>query len=146
MPRPPSSRSPRTRRSGRTVSRCRGVKMSSKTRSENTWPSTWTLAEVCRSSTRIAILLRRALGARLSRIAIRVDDRHTSASRSEEHTSELQSRLQLVCRLLLEKKKSYNRMPFPQRKNQIAKTKHGTPFDRHNRNRTRPKYVFTHLT
>src|SRR5256884_5145136 len=28
------------------------------------------------------------------------------ASRSEEHTSELQSRLHLVCRLLLEKKKS----------------------------------------
>src|SRR6478752_5309737 len=28
-----------------------------------------------------------------------------SAARSEEHTSELQSRLQLVCRLLLEKKK-----------------------------------------
>src|SRR2546429_4063921 len=29
----------------------------------------------------------------------------TSAPRSEEHTSELQSRLHLVCRLLLEKKK-----------------------------------------
>src|SRR5256884_6431969 len=29
-------------------------------------------------------------------------------SRSEEHTSELQSRLHLVCRLLLEKKKTYN--------------------------------------
>src|SRR2546422_2288820 len=29
----------------------------------------------------------------------------TPASRSEEHTSELQSRLHLVCRLLLEKKK-----------------------------------------
>src|SRR2546429_3014752 len=28
-------------------------------------------------------------------------------SRSEEHTSELQSRLHLVCRLLLEKKKEY---------------------------------------
>src|SRR2546422_5911581 len=28
------------------------------------------------------------------------------ASRSEEHTSELQSRLHLVCRLLLEKKKN----------------------------------------
>src|SRR2546422_2549776 len=28
-------------------------------------------------------------------------------SRSEEHTSELQSRLHLVCRLLLEKKKNY---------------------------------------
>src|SRR2546429_2527790 len=30
-----------------------------------------------------------------------------SVSRSEEHTSELQSRLHLVCRLLLEKKKIY---------------------------------------
>src|SRR5687768_17725689 len=29
------------------------------------------------------------------------------AKRSEEHTSELQSRLHLVCRLLLEKKKKY---------------------------------------
>src|SRR3712207_8276361 len=29
--------------------------------------------------------------------------------RSEEHTSELQSRQYLVCRLLLEKKKNYNR-------------------------------------
>src|SRR3712207_7880633 len=30
--------------------------------------------------------------------------------RSEEHTSELQSRQYLVCRLLLEKKKSFNRI------------------------------------
>src|SRR5690349_22536142 len=29
-------------------------------------------------------------------------------ARSEEHTSELQSRRELVCRLLLEKKKTYN--------------------------------------
>src|SRR2546422_7627464 len=32
-------------------------------------------------------------------------EKSTSQSRSEEHTSELQSRLHLVCRLLLEKKK-----------------------------------------
>src|SRR3712207_7807867 len=32
-----------------------------------------------------------------------------SSSRSEEHTSELQSRQYLVCRLLLEKKKNINR-------------------------------------
>src|SRR2546422_6589719 len=32
----------------------------------------------------------------------------TAAKRSEEHTSELQSRLHLVCRLLLEKKKTKN--------------------------------------
>src|SRR2546422_2176444 len=31
-----------------------------------------------------------------------------NAKRSEEHTSELQSRLHLVCRLLLEKKKKQN--------------------------------------
>src|SRR3989449_1365808 len=31
--------------------------------------------------------------------------RHVGSDRSEEHTSELQSRLHLVCRLLLEKKK-----------------------------------------
>src|SRR2546422_7774901 len=34
-----------------------------------------------------------------------LDARKGSALRSEEHTSELQSRLHLVCRLLLEKKK-----------------------------------------
>src|SRR2546422_7699172 len=37
--------------------------------------------------------------------------RHRGASRSEEHTSELQSRLHLVCRLLLEKKKKYYARP-----------------------------------
>src|SRR5207302_10701558 len=43
------------------------------------------------------------------RARLRVDRDHRSASaaphRSEEHTSELQSRENLVCRLLLEKKK-----------------------------------------
>src|SRR2546429_4626978 len=34
------------------------------------------------------------------------------APRSEEHTSELQSRLHLVCRLLLEKKKKPNLVPL----------------------------------
>src|SRR2546422_6438921 len=34
--------------------------------------------------------------------------RSSSRRRSEEHTSELQSRLHLVCRLLLEKKKTTN--------------------------------------
>src|SRR5438105_11451111 len=33
------------------------------------------------------------------------------AARSEEHTSELQSRVDLVCRLLLEKKKTTPRQP-----------------------------------
>src|SRR3712207_7617904 len=35
--------------------------------------------------------------------------KYASAFRSEEHTSELQSRQYLVCRLLLEKKKQNNR-------------------------------------
>src|SRR3712207_8803458 len=35
------------------------------------------------------------------------------ARRSEEHTSELQSRQYLVCRLLLEKKKTITIMPYP---------------------------------
>src|SRR5206468_6504151 len=39
---------------------------------------------------------------------IRSSCRRTSSSRSEEHTSELQSRSDLVCRLLLEKKKIDN--------------------------------------
>src|SRR5438105_9235918 len=36
--------------------------------------------------------------------------------RSEEHTSELQSRVDLVCRLLLEKKKKKNNKKKPQKK------------------------------
>src|SRR2546422_4162301 len=36
---------------------------------------------------------------------------HELGVRSEEHTSELQSRLHLVCRLLLEKKKSITERP-----------------------------------
>src|SRR5260370_4939977 len=42
------------------------------------------------------------------RVAHRVCEAHGfSALRSEEHTSELQSHLNLVCRLLLEKKKTH---------------------------------------
>src|SRR2546422_7374538 len=37
--------------------------------------------------------------------AVRIQMKHQMKRRSEEHTSELQSRLHLVCRLLLEKKK-----------------------------------------
>src|SRR5438105_12115276 len=42
--------------------------------------------------------------------------RNSQTHRSEEHTSELQSRVDLVCRLLLEKKKK--------KKNKIKKIKH----------------------
>src|SRR5215203_6630537 len=51
-------------------------------------------------------------------------------ARSEEHTSELQSRQYLVCRLLLEKKKKYDRKREKKitkkknEKNQTEKTKH----------------------
>src|SRR5699024_12857763 len=38
-------------------------------------------------------------------LSVSCSDRHNDAARSEEHTSELQSRFDLVCRLLLEKKK-----------------------------------------
>src|SRR2546422_8528385 len=45
----------------------------------------------------------------LERVDGRYEHRRSApgAARSEEHTSELQSRLHLVCRLLLEKKKKY---------------------------------------
>src|SRR5690349_22619195 len=36
----------------------------------------------------------------------------STAARSEEHTSELQSRRDLVCRLLLEKKKKYHKHSY----------------------------------
>src|SRR5260370_32497019 len=39
--------------------------------------------------------------------------REVEPSRSEEHTSELQSHLNLVCRLLLEKKKTADRSQSP---------------------------------
>src|SRR2546429_6493527 len=42
--------------------------------------------------------------------------------RSEEHTSELQSRLHLVCRLLLEKKKKYHTKSKPFKSNVSSRT------------------------
>src|SRR2546428_9257870 len=44
------------------------------------------------------------------------DPQHFQNSRSEEHTSELQSRSDLVCRLLLEKKKHRRSSPPPGRR------------------------------
>src|SRR2546422_4854251 len=41
-------------------------------------------------------------------VALEDIERHRAILRSEEHTSELQSRLHLVCRLLLEKKKNHD--------------------------------------
>src|SRR3712207_7197974 len=49
------------------------------------------------------------LGTGYNHIAVTVDD--LDGKRSEEHTSELQSRQYLVCRLLLEKKKKIKTSP-----------------------------------
>src|SRR5438445_9623773 len=49
---------------------------------------------------------RSGTGGRRSRLPLATSTRCLSAVRSEEHTSELQSRQYLVCRLLLEKKKN----------------------------------------
>src|SRR5699024_12506554 len=43
--------------------------------------------------------------ANLSRLGVQLKSGKLAALRSEEHTSELQSRFDLVCRLLLEKKR-----------------------------------------
>src|SRR3712207_7321295 len=56
-----------------------------------------------------ALLRRRSPSATLHRCCFRLLLDH----RSEEHTSELQSRQYLVCRLLLEKKKNKNRFKYP---------------------------------
>src|SRR5438309_9266572 len=45
-----------------------------------------------------------------------------TAARSEEHTSELQSQFHLVCRLLLEKKKTLRNAPHLALSSYIAKT------------------------
>src|SRR5687768_18296155 len=55
----------------------------------------------------------------ISRPGFETVQREVSLLRSEEHTSELQSRLHLVCRLLLEKKKKKK-----QKKEKINITKH----------------------
>src|SRR2546422_5533405 len=57
----------------------------------------------CSSSVLVAASSKRSFVMPTPRVGI--------AARSEEHTSELQSRLHLVCRLLLEKKKKNTRRP-----------------------------------
>src|SRR5687768_18003141 len=56
----------------------------------------------------------REAASRLRHVSVRcvnlgIGRKNITDKRSEEHTSELQSRLHLVCRLLLEKKKKKNR-------------------------------------
>src|SRR5687768_17681863 len=53
-------------------------------------------------------------------VARRAREHHRGAERSEEHTSELQSRLHLVCRLLLEKKKKQIRNKDQQNKGEAT--------------------------
>src|SRR3712207_6900489 len=53
----------------------------------------------------LAALVRRGLEQQCARAGLS-EERKRHADRSEEHTSELQSRQYLVCRLLLEKKKT----------------------------------------
>src|SRR5947209_19895852 len=56
------------------------------------------------------IIVRRSSCARVARICSRAALSFSRGPRSEEHTSELQSRQYLVCRLLLEKKKKHARI------------------------------------
>src|SRR5438067_7083239 len=72
-----------------------------------------TISRVLNSSSQVSRQTRarvleaiRRLGFRPNAQARRILKRRSEIVRSEEHTSELQSRFDLVCRLLLEKKKS----------------------------------------
>src|SRR2546422_2579730 len=62
---------------------------------------------IARASVRLSRAVRTASSAcrRAAAGSLSTSDSMAWARRSEEHTSELQSRLHLVCRLLLEKKK-----------------------------------------
>src|SRR2546421_6127822 len=70
----------------------------------------------------------------------------STTRRSEEHTSELQSRSDLVCRLLLEKKKNRTvAHTYPEYQNLTTHPAEGAPsmlyallFPRYNRNNHRP--------
>src|SRR2546427_3084408 len=55
------------------------------------------------------------------RAAQRDEDGGTGRVRSEEHTSELQSQSNLVCRLLLEKKKKHNKNKREDRRHRICR-------------------------
>src|SRR5690349_23709224 len=69
-------------------------------RSPTRWP-----APACAAATAAACSRTVAVTARACRCSSSRPGRDDEQRRSEEHTSELQSRRELVCRLLLEKKK-----------------------------------------
>src|SRR5260370_5723713 len=83
------------------------------------WPRVKQLVDDYRANHKIQeiCITGHSLGAAIATLAFhQLQDEHTSlytfgcqraGTRSEEHTSELQSHLNLVCRLLLEKKKKY---------------------------------------
>src|SRR3989442_8967789 len=68
-----------------------------------------------------------------SRFAVNSPVKKLMAKRSEEHTSELQSRPHLVCRLLLEKKKNDVQRCCAQRQVADAAQGHGQARKGHNR-------------
>src|SRR2546429_7175748 len=71
----------------------------------------WSALNQAKSLEQTAVASKQASDALTQRLA-KEDEINQQMQRSEEHTSELQSRLHLVCRLLLEKKK--NIPPQPQ--------------------------------
>src|SRR2546422_1285179 len=73
------------------------------------WPST---CDACASAAGVVFIAKYTPGSRVQAAIIAITPTNDSISmRSEEHTSELQSRLHLVFRLLLEKKKRVQRLP-----------------------------------
>src|SRR5690242_21146258 len=68
-------------------------------------------------SRRVRIDVDRIVGERLTAVG---RDSHVDAVRSEEHTSELQSHVNLVCRLLLEKKKKNRLIKTMRQKKSIS--------------------------
>src|SRR5256885_6376633 len=60
-----------------------------------------------------------------------IQPRQTNIKRSEEHTSELQSPCNLVCRLLLEKKKKHKQPHHSRKDNQILHQSQTPPIPIH---------------
>src|SRR5256886_11911040 len=70
-----------------------------------------TASAICVMSASLKLgVMRCACCAEASDAAVSTASAHTANERSEEHTSELQSQSNLVCRLLLEKKKKKNHL------------------------------------
>src|SRR5947208_12150622 len=85
------------------------------------WRSSWLSAYQPRNPPRVALRYApRTIAAQ--RWAAIVRGAYLKATRSEEHTSELQSPDHLVCRLLLEKKKKQNKRNQTERTNATTTT------------------------